>query len=196
MIGQKFGRLTVAGRDGQHWVCDCDCGGKTRALAGNLRKGNTKSCGCLRREMGGREPVHGLWQHPAYRRWASMRARCYSPSQDSFPQYGGRGIGVCEEWRESPTAFCAWADASGFSANLQLDRIDNDGDYSPANCRWVTPSRNANNRRSSRHITLRGERLTFAEAGAKTGVKPSVAAKRLKRGWTPEEAFGLVGRAA
>jgi len=151
LLGARFGRLIVLWRN-EHddkWHCQCDCGKEVGVLSGNLRNGNTKSCGCLRSEMGGTEPIHGLWKHPAYSRWVAMRARCYSTSQQSYQYYGARGIKVCPEWKDDPAAFVAWADANGFQPDLQIDRIDNDGDYNPQNCRWVTAKENANNRRNS-----------------------------------------------
>ncbi|MBQ2263240.1 MAG: hypothetical protein II336_18000 [Loktanella sp.] len=198
ITGMKFGRLTVVEKAKRpahvksqmaYWRCVCECGGEAIHTKGNLAKGSVKSCGCLRREVAGREPIHGLWEALSYRKWVAMISRCYHPSQQSYPIYGGRGISVCEEWRNDPAAFDAWATANGLSEGLHLDRIDTDGDYSPENCRFVTPKQNANNRRSNRIVMVQGSEMTLAAAAARFGVKASVAAKRIKRGWTEEEAF-------
>ena len=155
MIGDKIGMLTVVaevakrpGSRSRRFECVCDCGSVTQVDAGNLAKRTTRSCGCLmlaqKREALTR---HGVRFHPAYPRWNAMIARCYRAKTKGFQNYGGRGIAVCDEWRNSPVAFVDWADSSGFSPNLQLDRRDNDGGYSPDNCRWVTRSVNNKNRR-------------------------------------------------
>lgn len=95
--------------------------------------------------------------------WHSMRNRCESPNRDNYPLYGGRGIAVCDEWRRSSRAFVEWALASGYEDGLQLDRVDNDGPYSPENCRWATRSENGRNKRNNRRITLLGMSKTVAE---------------------------------
>ncbi len=95
--------------------------------------------------------------------WHSMRNRCENPNRDNYPLYGGRGIAVCDEWRRSSRAFVEWALASGYEDGLQLDRVDNDGPYSPENCRWATRSENGRNKRNNRRITLLGMSKTVAE---------------------------------
>lgn len=191
-LGMKFGRLLVT--NDQNGVCDCrcECGALTSVIKGNLTKGNTKSCGCLRREMGGRDPIHGKWNHPAYPVLRAMVSRCHGKA-DSFRFYGARGISVCDEWRGSPKAFCDWADANGYAKGMQIDRIDADGDYSPQNCRWVTAKQNSNNRRSNRIVSLRGEQMTVSQAADAIGVSYSRFYKRLSRGMSPDaiaEHFG------
>ena len=95
--------------------------------------------------------------------WHSMRNRCENPNRDNYPLYGGRGIAVCDEWRRSSRAFVEWALASGYEDGLQLDRVDNDGPYSPENCRWATRSENGRNKRNNRRITLLCMSKTVAE---------------------------------
>ena len=95
--------------------------------------------------------------------WHSMRNRCENPNRDNYPLYGGRGIAVCDEWRRSSRAFVEWALAYGYEDGLQLDRVDNDGPYSPENCRWATRSENGRNKRNNRRITLLGMSKTVAE---------------------------------
>jgi hypothetical protein len=152
--GIRFGKLVVSSdtgeRKGGHivWLCKCDCGGESRALSGGLRRGYTKSCGCLRREVAANKATtHGMSEHPLYKVLHNMKQRCQNTKLLQFKDYGGRGISVCEEWQD-PSAFFNWALANGWKRGLQIDRKDNDGNYEPVNCRFVTPKENSNNRRT------------------------------------------------
>lgn len=131
--------------------------------------------------------VHGvpMSKHPLYGVWKNMRARCYNPNARRYLRYGGRGIAVCAAWRNSSVAFCAWAVSRGWAAGLQLDRIDNDGDYSPENCRFVTPRMNANNRGDNVRLAS-GEALSLAAVA--NGLSPELCRNRVQNGWTPEAA--------
>lgn len=128
---------------------------------------------------------HGLSRTPEYRAWQTMRLRCTNPNNAAWPSYGGRGITVCEAWRDSPTQF--YLDMGPKPSPLhEIDRIDNDGPYSPENCRWVLRKANDRNRRSNRHLTHAGETLTVAEWAERTGIGSGLIFHRIKSGWPVE----------
>lgn len=166
-VGMRFGRLVVVADSGvkasygdRLWDCTCDCGSTIRTVAYSLKSGRTTSCGCRMMEESSRiiraynsEVGHGLRFHPLYKTWDSMIRRCLNPAQPRYRDYGGRGITVCERWRGLPDGLRNFIEDVGErpSPKHSLDRINNDGNYEPANCRWATASEQAYNRRPKRY---------------------------------------------
>lgn len=187
LTGKRFGRLTVIEYAGKSkWLCKCDCG-TVKAMSGEgLRKKGVQSCGCLCKE---RHPVkHGDSYTRLYKRYKGMLSRCNNPNNVGWKNYGGRGIYVCEEWANDYETFKSWALTNGYSPELTIDRIDNDGPYSPDNCRFVTKKEQACNRRDSRPISIGGVEKVAKDWVAESTVSYDGILSRLERGWSPEEA--------
>lgn len=184
LTGKRFCKLVVLKQCGtksgkRMWECICDCGNKSVVSTNQLTSGHTKSCGCLVGRPGGKSPG---WKGTAvYSRWQAMKKRCYQVGTAGYENYGGRGIKVCDEWKDNPSAFCEWALANGFSEELTLDRIDVNGDYSPENCRWATKTEQARNKRNNRIVEYNGKKMTEAEYSEITGVKHGSIDWRLNR---------------
>lgn len=193
LTGMRFGRLTVI-RGSEikphhyheaFWHCKCDCGAETDVLGYHLRAGLTSSCGCLKREISSSvNKTHGESGTRLFRIWNGMKSRCKNKSLVGYKNYGGRGIYVCEEWDEDYITFRDWALSHGYNETLSIDRIDNDGPYSPENCRWATRTQQCNNRRSNIFITYNGETHTATEWGRKIGVNSSILVRRKHMGWS------------
>ena len=193
LTGQRFGLLTVLKRHGHSgnevtWLCKCDCGKESVVMGEALRRGKTKSCGCLRRlHIVEANTKHGLVHTPLYRIWSNAKSRCFDVNCKSYKNYGGRGITVCDEWKDDFQAFYDWAMANGYKEGLSIDRIDNNGNYEPSNCRWTTVKEQSNNRRNNRYLEFRGEKKTASQWAELLGIKTSTIYSRLKYGWSVEE---------
>lgn len=199
LTGKQYHRLTVikaAARKG-YWICECKCGSRKEIYGGNLRSGRTKSCGCLNREkVIGRNTKHGFTsgeeRDPLYAVWANMRRRCNDDHNKWYQRYGGRGIKVCKEWADDFDVFHSWAMDNGYKTGLTIDRIDNDGDYSPQNCRWASAKEQARNRSTNHKITAFGKTMLLSDWSIETGIKITTILERIRRGWSPEQAVSRV----
>lgn len=201
LTGRRFGRLVVlgiAGRTtGKHkeilWACKCDCGNSASVNGQRLRNGETTSCGCYHRErVHEMSKTHGETKSRLYSIWKAMKRRCYGVNTKVYYRYGGRGITVCDEWRNDFVAFKTWALATGYQDGLTLDRIDNDKGYSPENCRWASYKEQANNTRRNHLVTCRGETHTIAEWAVMRGINDQTLRNRLGRyGWSVERALNF-----
>lgn len=197
LSGKQFERLKVVEYAGNtkhgeaQWVCECKCGTKKIIGGGKLRKGITKSCGCLAAEMSReRKKVHGKKGTRIYRIWAGMIQRTTNPKNNEYHLYGERGIRICEEWRNSFEAFAKWADKNGYANNLTIDRKDNDKGYEPDNCRWITQREQHRNKRSNHCLTYKGVTKTLTEWAEDRKIGKETLRYRIeKMGWTTEKAL-------
>lgn len=197
LTGQRFGRLVVVKRiaSGKNWrprwECQCDCGNLTNVPTIYLRRGATTSCGCYKRERvrEGCHFVHGKTGTQEHRIWLGMLTRCSNPNVKHFENYGGRGIKVCERWKD----FTAFLSDMGPrpSKNYSIDRRDPDGDYSPDNCYWATATEQVNNRRCTRFVNYRGKRMALNDAVREAGsvIHYEAAWVRIRGGWPVEKAL-------
>lgn len=176
ITGQRFGRLTVVEfhhRDAKslsYWVCKCDCGNTVVKEMQEMKFGHAMSCGCLQREARIKTKTkHGLCHTRLFRIWSGIRNRCGNPNEPAFKHYGGRGVTVCDEWKDDFQAFYDWAMANGYSDELSIDRIDTNGNYEPNNCRWTDLKTQNNNRRCVRKYLIDGEMLSKADIAERYG---------------------------
>ena len=186
--GDKYGRLTAVGpsRPG-YWMFQCECGGTKESVPSKVSEGYVKSCGCLRHDimLERNKPTHGESGTRLYRIWRSMKKRCGVPNTHAYERYGGRGIRVCQEWRDSYPAFSEWAKSNGYQDDLTIDRIDGDGNYCPENCRWVDMVTQERNRCNTRRAFFEGELRPLGEIRDMTGVPYYTLYKRIiKQGWS------------
>ena len=204
LTGDKYGYLTVikmsdtrtrAGRI--QWECICECGKHVTIPAHKLRCGETKSCGCHHYDCNHRSKK--AKNNPRlYNVYSGIKKRCNNPNNGGYPEYGGRGITLCHEWKTFD-AFCDWALANGYDENAAhhectIDRIDNSKGYSPDNCRWVNMIEQANNKRNNKMLTFNGKTQTMAEWTRECGFKNGVISQRLSRGWSVEKTLSTPQR--
>lgn len=199
LAGMRFGKLTVVERaenilvgkqSKTAWWCKCDCGNETVVITQYLKKGDTKSCGCIQREATPNKR-HGFSKTRLYGIWSGIIGRCCNSKNHAYHNYGGRGIRICEEWRNDFLAFYKWAYANGYREGLTIERKDVNGNYEPSNCIWATMQEQANNTRCNKILTLNGESHTVAEWGRITNLGVQVIRNRLRDGFTVEETLTL-----
>lgn len=193
--GQRFGmlvavkRIAIKPRRGSLWECKCDCGNTKAIFQCQLRQGKTKSCGCFfKKNVGKWNTTHGCSMTKAFRSWMGMIRRCHSEHDAAFARYGGRGIKVCEEWRNSFDAFLRDMGHPP-TAKHSIGRIDNDGHYQKDNCEWQTAAQQNANRSNSVFITIDGKTKCVSEWCRHFGVNVPAAFARIKYGWDPVRVF-------
>lgn len=188
LTNKVFGKLTVKSRAGSNkegramWLCECDCLNKTEAivLGRDLTRGSTNSCGCEQGWVKHRQSRTRL-----YKIFDKMKARCYNIKHNSYKNYGGRGIEICDEWMEEDgfIKFFEWANNNGYEEHLTIDRIDVDKNYEPSNCRWLTHKEQQNNRRDNRPVKINGVTKNISEWSEETGINYKTLQFRVKSNW-------------
>lgn len=194
LIGSKFNMLTVLSQysDGKRTICTCicECGNKKDVPLYKLKIGHTKSCGCLIHNHSRR---YGALDDVTYQRlwniYRKMKRRCYSSEDPAYLYYGKRGIKVCDEWKNSSTAFFGWALKNGYRNDLTIDRINVDGNYEPSNCRWATKAEQALNKRNNVLLEYKGETKPLSEWAKEYQFNRATLLNRLQKGWSVEKAL-------
>ena len=189
LVGQKFGRLTVVKRaendkkGNTRWLCSCSCGNQATVCAYHLKSGAIRSCGCIKKEMlSNRENTHHKSNTRLYMLWNGIKQRCFNSNHKNYNRYKGRGITMCDEWKNDFITFYNWAINNGYKLGLTIERINNDGNYEPSNCRWATRLEQANNTSINKFITFNGEKHTVSEWSKKLGIKYGVLSSRIRKG--------------
>jgi hypothetical protein len=194
LTGLQFNNLTVTEfshkdhRNNALWLCQCVCGNMTHVSTTDLRRGKTKSCGCLKRHTSNTIPApHGLYKTPEYTVWGAMHTRCRNPNQPHYKHYGGRGITVDPRWDD----FTNFLADMGPRPSLQhsIERIDNDKGYGPDNCKWATQTEQCRNTSRNHWIDTPRGRFVLTEAAAEYGLRKDTLRARLKAGWPVEKAL-------
>lgn len=214
LVGQRFGRLTVIAHDGKdrkgnwRWLCRCDCGVTKTVVGRSLTGGSTQSCGCLGRERSASARLiydvpPGLSSSPEYRVWHPMMSRCMNPDHKDYPDYGGRGIAICDRWMSFANFY---KDMSPRPPGHSIDRIDNSEGYHcghcddcrahnwAANCRWATPAQQSRNRRTNVVLQVDGQSEILEDAAKKAGLWPSTVKRRIESGMSHDDALSIPPR--
>lgn len=165
---KKIGRWTVIERHyngkGEYWLCECKCGTRRVVYGKRLIEGRSKSCGCLKKEkISQRNMIHGRYGLRIHTTYLNMKSRCYNEKNECYKHYGGRGITMCKEWLENEGAFIDWACKNGYKNELTIDRKDNNGNYEPSNCRWITFKEQGFNKRNNHLLTIGNRTMTLTE---------------------------------
>lgn len=195
MINSRFGRLVIiddlrykffktkkgiSSKKVHRVIAKCDCGKIKEVSLTQLKNGQTTSCGCYANERTSKRfKKHGLRFHPLYAVFDGMKKRCYNKKDKSFTNYGRRGISICNEWINNFISFYNWSIKNGYMPNLQIDRINNNGNYCPENCRWVTAKQNGNNKNNNHLMIYNNETHTISEWSDITGIKQQTIKSRL-----------------
>lgn len=194
IIGKKFNRLKVLKFSHRrkkiaYFECICDCGNTVTTRGSSLVNGHTKSCGCFSKDAKSRRfKKHGYSNTKEYKAWNAIIKRCTDSQNRAYENYGGRGIKVCKRWCDSFENFLEDMGKAPTPKHT-IDRIDNDGDYTPDNCRWATMKQQMNNKRSNVNITWNGETKTATQWARKMNMPRSTFFNRLNNGWSLEKIF-------
>lgn len=193
--GTRVGRLTViemvtgGNANTRKYRCVCDCGGEKITSEDNLRRGHTRSCGCLRYGHGGSKKKNIFLGSDSklYRTWDGIKSRCFNQNNHNYHNYGGRGITMCNEWKNDYNTFKQWALENGYDEtggrNCSIERININGNYGPDNCKWATAKEQGNNRRTNTIIVYNGVKYTLSQLADKAGLNYSTFISRYSRGW-------------
>lgn len=196
LTGKRYGKLLVLNRAEDYispkgykalnWNCQCDCGKKLIVRGCNLRSGASNSCGCNKIENPNRY-IHGKINTRIYSIWCGIKVRCYSVNSASYNNYGRRGISMCQDWEKNFLSFYEWSINNGYNDSLTIDRVDNNGNYEPTNCRWTTYAVQNNNSRHNHLVTYNGITLNMKQWSDKTGIKYQKIKDRINNcGWDIE----------
>ncbi len=200
LTGQRFGRLTVLefvpnDKPSSYWKCKCDCGNTSIVWCGNLKNGTTKSCGCWNRERAFATHLkHGKYHTRLRRIWQQIKDRCNNSKTKIYKYYGGRGITVCDEWKNDFQAFYDWAMTNGYSDSLTIDRINYNGNYEPSNCRWVDMTIQNRNKKNNIVVECHGNSMCLAEASEVSGINCKTLYTRYYRGDRGDRLFRPVDK--
>lgn len=192
LIGKKFNMLSIIsykkkGKNNcNYFICLCDCGKTTEIRANHLFNDNQISCGCIRTKY--KDSKIG---YTIYDTWNRMMHRCYDIKHHKYPRYGARGIIVCDEWKNDYYSFYNWSINNGFKLGLSIDRINNDGNYEPSNCRWATRKQQMNNTSRNRYLTYNNETHTMAEWSDILNINYGTINSRLHRGKSISEVLAI-----
>lgn len=196
--GNNYGRLHVVEYYGKNkrksalWRCICKCGKESIVEGTLLRSGHTKSCGCLQSEITSKNNVkykttHGKRNTRLYKIWTGMKDRCLNVNSNNFKNYGARNINICKEWKDDYIQFHNWSISNGYKEGLTIDRIDNDGDYEPNNCRWVSAEKQSRNKRDTIKIRYNNKEYCLAELSRVVEIPESTLRYRYHKGYRGEK---------
>lgn len=195
ITGDKYGKLVVLEygykKDKKnYWKCVCECGKETTVSINSLRTGNSKSCGCLQKEIAKKyrhSTTHGKFGTRIYQTWSAMKSRCYNSKVDSYKRYGARGITVCEDWKNDFTKFYEWAMNNGYEDDLTIERLNANGNYSPNNCTFIPGNQQSNNRRCSIFVKIGNETRNITGWEKATGIGRMTLYRRYHKGLRGED---------
>lgn len=203
LTGKKIGRLTVLKLSDSYkknkkvkWMCQCECGNIVEVFSSNLIREHTKSCGCLAHEEKSKRMKennskykHGKNNTRIYNIYQSMKKRCYLKTHIHYSNYGGRGIKVCDKWKNDFMSFYNWAMENGYRDDLTIDRIDVNGNYEPNNCRWATTKQQAYNKRNNKIVFYKNKKYIATQLAREYNVNPDRFLERIRNGWDIEKAL-------